>query len=102
MYRQTLFPVVIYVVAHVLNLFRHMRTHGLVFAPANFYPGGTKVSGVRAEPFEGDAMQVQQMGGPKLELPLRIREVFDQFDDRIELFQAIPGFYACSFVGIGN
>ena len=102
-YGRTLFPVVVDVIAHVLNLFRHhVRADGFVLAAADLYPGGGKVPGVRAEPFEGDAMKVQQLGGSKLELPLRIGEVFDQFDDRIELLQAVPGFYSCSLVGVGN
>jgi hypothetical protein len=47
-------------------------------------------------------MKVRQLGGSKLELPLRIGVVLDQFNDRIELFKAVPGLYARSLVGVGN
>jgi len=79
-----------------------VRTHRFVLAAADLYPGGPKVPSVRAEPFEGNPVKMQQLGGPKLEPPLRVGEIFDQFNDRIELFQAVPGFYSRSFVGVGN
>jgi hypothetical protein len=79
-----------------------VRVNLFVLAAADLYPGGSEVSGVRAEPFEGNPVKMQQLGGPKLELPLRIGVVLDQFNDRIELFKAVPGLYARSLVGVGK
>lgn len=78
MNRRTLLPVVIDVIAHVLNLLRHhVRAHGFMLASPNFYAGGPEVSGLRAESFKGNSVEVQQLREAKLELVLSVRKVLD-------------------------
>jgi len=101
--RRTLLPVVIDVIAHVFNFLRyHVRTNRFVLASTDFYSGRPEVSRVRAESFEGNAMKMEQLRGSKLEFALRIRKVFDELNNRIELLQAVPGFYAGFLVGVGD
>jgi hypothetical protein len=100
---RTLLPVVIDVIAHVLNLFRHhVRANRFMLAAADFYSRRPEVPGVGTEAFQGDAMEMQQLRRAKLELVLRIRKVLDQLDDFIDLLQAVPGLYSSLLVGIGN
>ena len=47
-------------------------------------------------------MKMEQLRGSKLEFALRIRKVFDELNNRIELLQAVPGFYAGFLVGVGD
>jgi hypothetical protein len=62
-----------------------MCTNRLMFASPDFDAGRAPVSCVRTDSVESNAVQMQELGRTHFEFAVRMREIFDQLDDGIEL-----------------
>jgi len=66
---RALLPIVVHVVTHVLNFFRHkIRANRLVLITLDFNSGRTPITGIRTQAVKSDSMQIEKLGRPELDL----------------------------------
>jgi hypothetical protein len=99
---RTCFPMLINVVAHFFDEFRHkVCTNRLVPAPLDFHASGAEISGIAADAGESFAMKGKNQRQPQFKDPA-LKCGLNGFDASVILAKAIAGFGGCPSRGIGN
>ncbi len=80
----------------------HVRAWRLVPASADFDISRSIVARIRAQIFERDSLEMQQVRWAQLEFPLGIGKVLNHFRNSVELANAVTGLYLRLFVRIGD
>jgi hypothetical protein len=61
-----------------------------MLAATDFYVGWPPIARVGTYSFERNAIEMEELRGPKVERPVWRKMMFDNLDDRVELPKSIP------------